>query len=207
MKKKYQSHKSRLFALAVLSVFAAGCSSIPMKTANLIHSAKYKVSIGDLRGSIADLEKTLELDPTNLEASVTMAQVQYRLGNLKKAEEYARAAIRIAPTDFRAIGILGLLNLRKGAYTSGINRVAAALEIFNGIEPVGGNVPLEPEAILKNMKEELARHKEISPDQIQQLESAFWAKVEWYEFDEEYRKWHFYSFYDVRPDGGDSYPN
>lgn len=77
---------------------------------------------------------------------------------------------------------------------------------YNDIEQVGGSVPVEPEAILRNMRAQLKSGKKVSPDLISQLEGAFWKKIQWYEFDEEYRKWHFHSFYDVRPDGGDTFP-
>ncbi len=183
-----------------------GCSSIANKLADMNYMAKYKVSIGDLRGSLPDLEKALKLDPKNVDANVTMAQVQYRLSDIKKAEKYAKTAYSVNPDDFRAMGILGLIDIRHGAYERGIEQVSKAMEIYNVIEPIGGSVPVEPNVILKNMKSELKNGKRVSPDLIQQLEGAFFKMIEWYEFDEEYRKWHFHSFYDPRPDGGDSYP-
>ncbi len=194
------------FLVGIFFLFAGltGCSSVTYRVSSQVYDAKYKVSYGNLRGSLPSLEKALKLNPRDLEANVTMAQVQYRLGNLDKAEKYAETAHAIAPNDFRALGILGLINLRKGQVNRGIERMARAIKIYNGIEPVGGNVPVEPTAILKDMRAQLKRGENVTPDLISQLEGAFWRKIQWYEFDEEYRKWHFYSFYDVRPDGGNA---
>ncbi len=195
-------------ALAVGVVFLGmtGCSGVAYKSADLNYMAKYKVSIGDLRGSLPELEEVLKMNPKDVDANATMAQVQYRLGDIGKAAKYAKAAHEVDPGDFRALGILGLVDLREGRYEEGIQKVSKAMAIYNDIEQVGGSVPVEPEAILKNMKVELQSGKKISPDLISQLEGAFWKKIQWYEFDEEYRKWHFHSFYDVRPDGGDTFP-
>ncbi len=207
MKMMMKKHVNLLgFLMLLFFVFMLGCSSVQYKLADLNYMAKYKVSIGDLRGSIPELEKALKLDPKDVNANVTMAQVQYRLGDIKKAEKYARTAYAVRPDDFRAMGILGLIDIRHGEYEKGIELVSEAMKAYNVIEPVGGSVPVEPEVLLENMKTELKNGKKVSPDLISQLEGAFFKKIQWYEFDEEYRKWHFYSFYDPRPDGGNSYP-
>ena len=195
-----------VLVVGVVFLGMTGCSSVAYRSANLNYMAKYKVSIGDLRGSLPELEEVLKMNPKDLDANATMAQVQYRLGDIGKAVKYAKAAHEVDPSDFRALGILGLADLREGRYEEGIQKVSKAMATYNDIEQVGGSVPVEPEAILKNMEAELQRGKKVSPDLISQLEGAFWKKIQWYEFDEEYRKWHFHSFYDVRPDGGDTFP-
>ncbi len=202
--KKYFTPFLLLFFFGSISLTA--CSRVAYRSANLNYEAKYRVSIGDLSGSLPPLQEVLKMNPKDVDANVTMAQVQYRLGDLKKAEKYARQARSVAPDDFRALGILGLIDLRQGRYARGIARVAKAMETFNAIEPVGGNTPVEPKAILKNMRAELKSGQKVSPNLIRQLEDAFWVKIQWYEFDEEYRKWHFHSFYDPRPDGGGTFP-
>lgn len=191
---------------ALFAMFFVGCASVQMETSNLVYRAKNVISEGDLRASIPILKKALVLSPKDVEANVSMAQVQYRLGNFQNAKVYAQTALSADPHDFRAMGILGLVDLREGAYERGMERVSGAMDIYNRIEEVGGNLPVEPKTILKQMKYELEQKKEISKDRIDKLADAFWAKIDWYEFDEEYRKWHYKSFYDIRPDGGATTP-
>ncbi len=191
-----------LFAAFMAFLFIIGCAGVQMRTSNLMFEAKDLVSEGDLVGSVPILKKALALDPKSLEANVTMAQVQYRLGNIEQAGKYARLAYKLDQNDFRALGILGLIDLRTGRYERGISRMLKAIKIYNGIEPVGGNLPVEPQAMLERMRYKLKHHKGISKAEIENLADAFWAKVDWYEFDENYRKWHFKSFYEIRPDGG-----
>ena len=185
-----------------LLVFLIGCSGLQMKTESLVYDARYRVMDGNLVGSVGLLEKALAMAPKDVNANVLMAQVKYRLGRIDKAGKFALAAYAVDPRDFRAIGILGLVDLNKGRYKQGMARVRDAMEIFNGIEEVGGNLPVEPETILKGMAADLKQHGRILKGKIAALASAFWAKIDWYEFDEEYRKWYFRSFYDIRPDGG-----
>ena len=192
--------------LMAAMVWLSGCSGIQMRQSNLVYEAKNKISEGDLRTSIPILNKALALDPNDLEANVAMAEVQYRLGNFHDALRYAKKAHLVRPRDFRALGILGLIDLEEGAYERGMNRVYEAVKIYEGIEEVGGNLPVEPEIIIKEMRSELKQNGKVSHEKVNALADAFWAKVDWYEFDEEYRKWHFRSFYDVRPDGGAPIP-
>ena len=191
-----------LVTLIVGVMFLAGCAGVQMQTSNLVYQAKDRVSDGDLVGSIPVLKKALALNPKDEEANVVMAEVQYRLGHYAKAKQYAQTALSVSPGDFRAIGVLGLVNLQDGVYGKGIARMRKAIKIYNGIEAVGGNLPLEPTTMLNQMEYNLKHHKKITQDAIARLANAFWAKIDWYEFDEEYRKWHFKSFYDIRPDGG-----
>jgi len=193
-----------LSKLSVFFVFwmVIGCSGLQMKTESLVYNARYKVMDGDLVGSAGLLEKALAIAPKDVNANVLMAQVQYRLGRIDKAGKFALAAYTVDPRDFRAIGILGLVDLNKGRYKQGMSRIRDAMEIFNVIEEVGGNLPVEPETILKGMTADLKQRGSISKGKMTALASAFWAKIDWYEFDEEYRKWYFRSFYDIRPDGG-----
>ena len=197
-----------VFVIGIIFLGMMGCSGVAYKTANWNYMAKYKVSIGDLRGSLPDLEESLKLNPKDVDANVTMAQVQYRLGDIKKAVTYAKAALAVDPSDFRALGILGLADLRHGRYEEGIQKVEKAMATYNDIEQVGGSVPVEPEVILRNMRAQLKSGKKVSPDLISQLEGAFWKKIQWYEFDEEYRKWYYYSFYEdlLQPGGGCTTP-
>ena len=193
----------QVFLLLIVGmVILAGCAGVQMQTSNLVYQAKDKVSDGDLVGSIPVLKKALALNPKDEEANVVMAEVQYRLGHYAKAKQYAQTALSVSPGDFRAIGILGLVDLQNGASEKGIKRVRKAIKIYNGIEPVGGNLPVEPTTMLKQMEYNLKHHKKITKEAIARLANAFWAKIDWYEFDEEYRKWHFKSFYEIRPDGG-----
>ena len=179
-----------------------GCSGLQMKTSSLVYNARYRAMDGDLIGSVRLLERALALAPKDVNANVLMAQIQYRLGKIDEAGKFALAAYAVDPRDFRAMGILGLVDLNRGRYKQGMSRVGEAMKIFNGIEEVGGNLPVEPETILKQMAADLKQRGGISKEKIAALVSAFWAKIDWYEFDEEYRKWHFRSFYDIRPDGG-----
>ena len=204
MERKGHKWAGILVVLGILLVI--GCSGVQMRTANLVYDAKSKISEGDLRASVPVLKKALTLNPRDVEANVSMAQVQYRLGNFQNAKAYAQTALSADLRDFRAMGILGLVDLREGAYERGMEGVSKAMDIYNRIEEVGGNLPVEPKTILKQMKYELEQKKKISKDKIDQLTDAFWAKIEWYEFDEEYRKWYFKNFYDTRPDGGATTP-
>jgi len=187
-----------------LSVFLSmtGCSGLQMKTSSLAYNARYMVMDGNLVESVGLLEKALSMTPGDVNANVLMAQVQYRLGKIDKAGKFALSAYVVDSRDFRAMGILGLVDLSKGRYRQGILRVGEAMKIFNGIEEVGGRLSVEPETILKEMAVDLKKYETVSKEKISFLASAFWAKIDWYEFDEEYRKWHFRSFYDIRPDGG-----
>lgn len=197
-----KTFKGAVVLLVTAMVWLVGCSGIQMRQSNLVYEAKNKISEGDLRTSIPILNKALALDPEDVEANVAMAEVQYHLRHFHDALRYAKKAHLVSPRDFRALGILGLIDLKEGVYERGMNRVYEAVKIYEGIEEVGGNLPVEPETIIKEMRSELKQNGKVSPEKINDLADAFWAKVEWYEFDEEYRKWHFRSFYDVRPDGG-----
>jgi tetratricopeptide (TPR) repeat protein len=185
-----------------------GCAGVQMKTSNLIFQAKDKVSNGDLVGSLPFLKKALALEPDDVEANATMARVQYCLGHFQAARRYAEKTLRLNPRDFRAMGIVGLVNLRSKKYSEGIDLMTKAMKIYNELEPIGGNFSVEPKTILKQMRYKLKHGQTITQEDIDQLASAFWGKVNWYEFDQEYRKWHFYSFYEdlLRPDGGNTYP-
>jgi len=184
-----------------------GCATVAMQTSNLVFTAKNKISEGDLRGSIPLLQKALKVDPNDLDANVTMVRVQYLLGHFQKAEKFAKTAHKVDSYDFRALGILGLIDIRQGRFKRGIGRVSKAMKIFNGIEPFGAVAPVEPKVILNNMRVELKKQGKIPMSQINELENAFWIKFDWYEFNEEYRKWNFNGFYqDISADGGAMVP-
>ena len=194
--------------LTIVLFLLSGCAGVQMKTSNLVFQAKDKVSNGDLVGSLPILKKALALDPSDVEANVTMARVQYCLGHLDAARRYAETTLKMSPRDFRALGILGLVSLRDGAYQKGMDLMARAMKIYNNLEPVGGNLSVEPETMLKQMRYKIKQGQKIASADIDRLANAFWAKVDWYEFDREYRKWYFYSFYEdlLQPDGGSTCP-
>ncbi len=195
--------------VALIVVFLlTGCAGVQMKTSNLVFQAKDKVSNGDLVGSLPILKKALALEPDDVEANVTMARVQYCLGHFQAAKRYADKALKVNPRDFRALGIRGLVDLQSGTYQKGMDLMARAMKIYNELEPIGGNFSVEPKAILKQIRYKLKHGQRITKADINQLASAFWGKVNWYEFDQEYRKWYFYGFYEdlLQPDGGSTYP-
>ncbi len=197
-----------LLALIVGVVFLAGCAGVQMKTSTLVFQAKDKISNGDLVGSLPFLKKALALEPDDVEANVTMARAQYGLGHLDAARRYAEKTLKMSPGDFRALGILGLVSLWSGAYRKGMDLMMRAMKIYDELEPIGGNLSVEPQTILKQMRYKLKHGEKITRADINRLGNAFWAKVNWYEFDQEYRKWHFYGFYQdlLRPGGGNTYP-
>jgi tetratricopeptide (TPR) repeat protein len=184
-----------------------GCATVAMQTSNLVFTAKNKISEGDLRGSIPLLQKALKVDPNDLDANVTMARVQYLLGHFQKAEKFAKIAHKVDSYDFRALGILGLIDIRQGRFKRGIERVSKAMKTFHGLEPFGASSPVEPEVTLKNMRYDLKEQGKISKRLIEQLEDGFWIKVDWYNFNQQYRKWNFNGFYqDISADGGAMVP-
>lgn len=81
-----------------------------------------QLKLGDLRSSLANFEKVLEVHPESCEAVKALAHIYVQLGQAEKVQEYLKKATKIDPRDPQAFLDIGELLIS--------NDPAAALEAF-----------------------------------------------------------------------------
>jgi type IV pilus biogenesis/stability protein PilW len=106
----------------------------------------------DLPSAMRELTKAAELDPENPEIDMTLGLAYQARGDLEKAEEYLRAAIRKNPDYAAAHNNLGNLLVIKGKGDEAIREYEKA--VSNVLYPT-------PEFGYYNMGREYARRKDL----------------------------------------------
>ncbi|KAH0654437.1 hypothetical protein KY290_032719 [Solanum tuberosum] len=98
-----------------------------------------QLKLGDLRSSLANFEKVLEVHPESCEAVKALAHIYVQLGQAEKVQEYLKKATKIDPRDPQAFLDIGELLIS--------NDPAAALEAFktarNLLKKSNEEVPIE----------------------------------------------------------------
>jgi len=99
----------RLILGGLVCLVALGCTQREIIGSNLKEDPKKRIEIGvqaaneylkagDTDNALRHVEKALELDPKNAGALQTMALIYTREGQVERAEEYYRKAVRYNPT-------------------------------------------------------------------------------------------------------------
>lgn len=98
-----------------------------------------QLKLGDLRSSLANFEKVLEVYPESCETVKALAHIYVQLGQAEKVQEYLKKATKIDPRDPQAFLDIGELLIS--------NDPAAALEAFktarNLLKKSNEEVPIE----------------------------------------------------------------
>ncbi len=116
-------------ALGLVLATAAALAADPVPTGTLDSSGAAAANLqlgisymqqGNLSLAREKIDKALKQDPKNADARTAAAMLEERLGNLRKAEEQHRAAIRLAPGRPELSNNYAVYLCRTGQYKQGI---------------------------------------------------------------------------------------
>ncbi len=113
---------------------AAALSGVSASSAAFEAQSAYAASLlAEGRGAYAsafqDLEKAAAADPSSPFLARQAAKIALGLGNLTKAEAYARAALKVNALDPEALVLLGRVEWARGQFTKSQDRFEKALRI------------------------------------------------------------------------------
>jgi tetratricopeptide (TPR) repeat protein len=86
--------------------------------------------------SEAALLAAIQLDPNNVAATLRLAVLLFGAGDLARAEQYARNAVRMAPTDPRVHDLMGMLMTEGHRPQAGEHHYRRALELAGAGGPI-----------------------------------------------------------------------
>ena len=95
-------------------VLEANVSSSEQTAEEYFYSAYFKNGLGDKRGAIEDLNKSIQLDPDNAAAYVNRGVAKYTLGDYRGAIEDYNKAIQLDPYDAQLYANRGAAKYRLG---------------------------------------------------------------------------------------------
>jgi tetratricopeptide (TPR) repeat protein len=121
----------------------------------------------DPERGIAEIQKTLELDPKHIPAMVSLASIYLKRGDMDKARQYAETAVQTAPGDFASHIMLGRVKLETDDAEGAAKELEIAVRLAPGVPEAHFNLAsayarLGRKADANREREEFRRLKKLT---------------------------------------------
>jgi len=101
--------------------------------ANLHYAYGLALTVSDQDAAVAELEKTLDLNPKHVPALIEAAFLSLEMGQLEKSERWAQRALEIEPKNYAPHNILGRIFVQTGHSEKGITELETAVRLAPSI--------------------------------------------------------------------------